>query len=58
VARKSIVADTKISAGARFTEANLAMKRPGTGMSPFRYWWLLGQEATRDYEQDEPIDQG
>jgi N-acetylneuraminate synthase len=56
-ARKGIVAAKKISVGTRFTEANLAVKRPRTGMSPFRYWALLDQEATRDYEQDEPIDQ-
>jgi len=56
VARKSIVAANKISAGSRFTAANLGVKRTGTGMSPFRYWSLLDLEATRDYEQDEPID--
>ncbi len=56
-ARKSIVAAAAISAGTRFTPANVSVKRPGTGMSPFRFWWLLGQEATRRYEQDELIDQ-
>jgi N-acetylneuraminate synthase len=57
MARRSIVAAANITTGSRFTGANLAVKRPGTGMSPFRYWGLLDQVATRDYEQDEPIDQ-
>ena len=55
-ARKSIVAAMAIPAGARFTTANLAIKRPGRGMSPFQYWWLLGREATRNYEPDEVIE--
>jgi N-acetylneuraminate synthase len=57
VTRKSVVAAAPIAAGVRFTEANLAIKRPGTGISPFRYWRLLEREATRDYEPDEAIDE-
>lgn len=57
VARKSVVAGAHIAAGARFSKTNLAIKRPGTGISPFRYWRLLDQEATRDYEPDEAIDE-
>jgi sialic acid synthase SpsE len=56
-AKKNTMAAKRISAGTRFADANLAVKRPGTGTSPFRHWGLLDQEATRDYERDEPIEQ-
>lgn len=55
-ARKSLVALRHISAGEAFSTHNLAVKRPGTGRSPFDYWDLLGQPATRDYAMDELID--
>ena len=35
VARKSIVASTKIKKGEIFTEKNITTKRPGNGISPF-----------------------
>lgn len=55
VARKSLVAAGNIGAGERFSEQNLAIKRPGTGISPFRYWEFLGTTATRDFVTDEEI---
>lgn len=56
VARRSLVAARRISAGEEFTATNLAAKRPGSGLSPFRYWDLLGRKSRRDYAVDEPID--
>lgn len=56
VARRSLVARHPIAKGMLFTEANLAVKRPGTGKSPMRYWEWLGKTAERDYEADEVID--
>ena len=56
IARKSIVAAGPIAAGERFTDKNLTVKRPGTGVSPMRWDELMGQKATRDYEKDELID--
>ena len=56
VARKSIVASTHISAGEVFTENNLTVKRPGSGISPMRWNEVLGQKAARDYEEDELIE--
>ncbi|MFS0724041.1 N-acetylneuraminate synthase family protein [Paenibacillus sp. 1P07SE] len=53
--RRSLVAAAPIAAGEPFTERNLAIKRPGTGMSPARYWELLGSCADRDYRKDEQI---
>ena len=55
VARKSIVAATKIRSGELFTEANLAVKRPGTGISPMQWDAVLGQRAAKDYDKDELI---
>ncbi len=55
-ARKSLVAATALRAGERFTADNLAIKRPGTGLSPMRYWEMLGKTARRDYRQNEVID--
>lgn len=56
VARKSIVAAVNIKKGEVFTEANLTVKRPGTGISPMRWKELLGQKAARDYVEDEMIE--
>ena len=57
VARKSIVAKTSIKAGEAFTEENITVKRPGTGISPMRWFDVLGKVATRNYEEDELIEQ-
>jgi len=55
-ARKSIVAGKPIARGDVFTEENLAVKRPGTGISPMRWDEVLGRVATRNYDVDEMID--
>jgi N-acetylneuraminate synthase len=55
VARKSLVARTPIRSGDTFDVDNLAVKRPGTGMSPVLFWDLVGCRATRNYDADEPI---
>ena len=56
IARKSLVAARRIEAGEAFTSENLTVKRPGNGMSPLRYWELLGRRATRSYAADEVIE--
>jgi N-acetylneuraminate synthase len=53
VARKSLVAFRSIKKGETFTEDNISIKRPGTGLSPFRYWDMIGKIADRDYKEDE-----
>lgn len=55
IARKSIVALRKIEKGETFTEENLTYKRPGTGISPMRWFEVLGKTAIRDFEPDEQI---
>jgi N-acetylneuraminate synthase len=57
IGRKSLVAAKTIQKGDIFTPDNLAIKRPGTGISPMRYWDLLGQHSTEDYSEDELIKQ-
>ena len=54
-ARKSIVAKCAISKGDIFTEANLTVKRPGSGISPMKWKELIGTKAQRDYVEDEII---
>ena len=56
VARKSIVAKTAIAAGETLTEDNLTVKRPGSGVSPMRWFEVLGSRANRDYQEDELIE--
>jgi sialic acid synthase SpsE len=57
VARRSIVASRSIRIGDKFTADNLTTKRPGTGMSPMNWKKILGQIATRTYEENELIDE-
>lgn len=54
-ARKSIVAKRRIQKGEAFTEENLTVKRPGNGISPMRWFEVIGQRAERDFEEDELI---
>lgn len=56
IARKSIVAAVPIAAGEVLGEHNLAVKRPGTGVSPMRWHEVVGRVARRAYEADEPIE--
>ena len=56
IARKSLVAASAIRAGEIFSEANLAVKRPGTGLSPMRWDEVLGRKAPRSFTVDELIE--
>lgn len=55
IARKSIVASKSIKAGEFFTEENLTVKRPGNGISPMKWFEVLGEKAVKDFEEDELI---
>tara|TARA_Y200000002_G_scaffold382927_1_gene402098 strand:+ start:6389 stop:7390 length:1002 start_codon:yes stop_codon:yes gene_type:complete len=55
IVRKSIVASKKISKGDKFSEKNLAIKRPGNGISPMRWDEIVGTNATKSYNKDELI---
>jgi len=56
VARKSIVAAKNIKMGDVFSEKNLAVKRPGTGVSPMEWDKYIGKTALKDYIADELIE--
>ncbi len=55
-ARRSLVAARPIRAGEILDETAIAAKRPATGLSPMRYWSVLGRVAPRDFSPDEPIE--
>ena len=56
VARKSIVANRNIKKGEIFTEENITTKRPGNGISPMKWFEVLGTTAIRDFNEDELIE--
>ena len=51
-ARRSLVAEKFIPTGARIDKTMLAIKRPGTGVSPKYYDVFLGKKALRDIQAD------
>ncbi len=56
IARKSIVAAKKIARGEVFTEENITVKRPATGISPMQWDRVVGQVAIRNFQEDECIE--
>jgi N,N'-diacetyllegionaminate synthase len=56
IVRKSIVAKGKIKKGDLFTEENITTKRPGNGISPMKWFEVLGKQAKRDFAEDELIE--
>jgi len=56
-ARKSLTASKPIQVGDVFTADNVTVKRPGTGISPFRYWDVIGRPSPKSYDIDETIDE-
>lgn len=56
IVRKSIVAKVRINAGEEFTEDNLDVKRPGTGISPMKWHEVIGGYAKRAFDQNEMIE--
>ena len=55
IVRKSIVAKNKIEIGEIFTKNNLTTKRPGTGISPIKWDFVIGKKASRVFDIDELI---
>ena len=56
VARKSIVAKRDIKKGDVLCDSNITVKRPGTGISPMRWYDVIGKTAIRDFMEDELIE--
>lgn len=55
IARNSLVAAKNIKKGERFTEHNLAVKRPGNGISPMKLFKIVGKIAKKNFVRDELI---
>lgn len=56
VTRKSIVASRFIKAGELLSKDNITTKRPGNGISPMKWYDVIGTVAIRDFEEDELIE--
>ena len=55
VARKSIVAQRAIKKDEIFTEENISVKRPGSGISPMKWNEVIGKKAVKNFNKDELI---
>jgi len=55
IVRKSIVANQPIKKGDKLSDKNIAIKRPGTGISPMKWDKVINTIATKDYQIDELI---
>ncbi len=56
IARKSIVASKNIKKGETLSEENITTKRPGNGVSPMKWFDVIGTKAIRDFKEDELIE--
>lgn len=55
IARKSLVAAMNIAKGDEFTDKNVVVMRPGTGLSPFEYWDCMGKTSLKSYRVGDVI---
>jgi N,N'-diacetyllegionaminate synthase len=55
IVRKSIFVSKDIKRGEVFSEKNLTIIRPGTGVSPMLWYDYIGRIAKRDYKKNEPL---
>ena len=53
---KSLLAAYELKAQHQLDSADICVKRPGTGVSPMRYWDYIGKTLSRDYKQEEMLD--
>ncbi|MFA6224289.1 MAG: N-acetylneuraminate synthase [Desulfomonilaceae bacterium] len=55
IVRKSLVAAKPILTGQVIDKGDIAIKRPGTGLSPMCYWDYIGVKSDLDYSVDEML---
>lgn len=55
--QRSIVAANEIKSGSVITENDITYKRPGTGISPKYYQYIIGRTAKRDIGYDQILNQ-
>ena len=53
--RKSIVSQRFIHKDEIFSNQNISIKRPGTGLPPKKYYYIIGKKAKRDIKKDSII---
>ena len=53
--RKSIVAKKEIKKGEKFSLDNLTAKRPGIGISPMKFKFLINKKSKKNFRKDELI---
>ncbi len=56
IIRKSIVASKRIKKGDVFSEDNITVKRPGDGLSPMKWKFVLGKISKKNFEKDQFIE--
>lgn len=56
VARKSVFFRRPVASGSIISEADLASRRPGTGVSPMEWLSIIGSVARRDFEAGEQFE--
>ena len=57
IVRKSLVAASPVKKGEMISAHHIAIKRPGTGMSPLHYWDLIGKVASKEYTYESLFDE-
>ena len=58
ISRRSIVALNDIKIGETFTDKNIGMRRPGTGLPPIMFESLLGQKAKKSIKKFKNLQDG
>lgn len=56
LSRKSLITTRPVKKGERFTEENLDIKRPGTGIEPKYLNMVMGRCATKDLDNDQILE--
>ena len=57
IARKSIILKQPLNAGSIITKEHITIKRPGTGMSPYQFWSVIGTVSRHDYSIEDLLDE-
>ncbi len=58
VARKSLVYSRDLEKGTVVAPEDIAVKRPGTGLSPIRFYEMLGRKLGKSVEKDQLVAEG
>ena len=56
IARKSIVASKPIKKGEKFSNDNITVKRPALGLSPMKWFDVIGKRSKKNYSEDQYIE--